>query len=249
MVNLPADWWGKGEWLNRRRLFKCFRITFQVIKKSFKDKTILITAGPTHEPIDPVRFIGNHSTGKMGYALAESFANHGAQVKLVSGPVNLKTDHPLIEVTAVTTADQMYEAVKRLAPSVDVLVFAAAVADYKPKVVADKKIKKSGDELTIELVKNVDIAAALGKEKKDSQFSVGFALETHNESENARGKLQKKNLNMIVLNSLNDPGAGFKHDTNKVTVIEKNATTAFELKQKSEVAEDIVNLIWDRIYA
>jgi phosphopantothenoylcysteine decarboxylase / phosphopantothenate---cysteine ligase len=215
--------------------------------KSFKGKTVLITAGPTQEPIDPVRFIGNHSTGKMGYALAESFANLGAEVKLVSGPVNIKAHHPNIEVTAVSTADQMYAAVKDLATSVDILVFAAAVADYKPKIVAEKKIKKNGDELTIELVKNVDIAAAIGKEKIASQFSVGFALETHNESENAHQKLLKKNLDMIVLNSLNDPGAGFKHDTNKITVIEKDNTTAFGLKQKSEVAEDIVNLIWERI--
>lgn len=217
-------------------------------EKTFKNTTVLLTAGPTHEPIDPVRFIGNHSTGKMGYSLAESFAAHGATVQLVSGPVNLKAIHPSIHVTSVTSADEMYAAVKQLAPSANILVFAAAVADYKPKVVADKKIKKSGNELTIELVKNVDIAATLGKEKKAGQFSVGFALETHNESTNAKEKLQKKNLDMIVLNSLNDPGAGFKHDTNKITIIEKDATTAFDLKQKTEVAEDIVNLIWDRLH-
>ncbi|MET3540016.1 phosphopantothenoylcysteine decarboxylase/phosphopantothenate--cysteine ligase [Pontibacter aydingkolensis] len=217
-------------------------------ENSFKDKTILLTAGPTHEPIDPVRFIGNHSTGKMGYALAECFAARGAKVQLVSGPVNIKAESQSINITPVTTADEMYAAVKQLAPKADIIVYAAAVADYRPKMVADKKIKKSGDELTIELVKNVDIAAALGKEKKEGQFSVGFALETHNESANAREKLQKKNLDMIVLNSLNDPGAGFKHDTNKVTIIEKDATTAFELKQKTEVAEDIVNLIWERTH-
>ncbi|WP_439880184.1 bifunctional phosphopantothenoylcysteine decarboxylase/phosphopantothenate--cysteine ligase CoaBC [Pontibacter sp. MBLB2868] len=218
-------------------------------KRTFKGKTILVTAGPTHEPIDPVRFIGNHSTGKMGYALAESFAIRGARVQLVSGPVNLEAKHPQIHVTAVTTAEQMYEAVKSMAATADILVFAAAVADYRPKVVADKKIKKSGNELTIDLVKNVDIAAALGKAKKETQFSVGFALETNNESENAREKLQKKNLDMIVLNSLNDPGAGFKHDTNKITIIEKDTVTAFDLKHKSEVAEDIVNLIWERVNA
>mgnify|MGYP005758199683 CR=1 FL=1 len=217
-------------------------------EKSFKGKTVLLTAGPTHEPIDPVRFIGNHSTGKMGYALAECFAAHGAKVQLVSGPVNLKAEHESITVTPVTTANEMYEAVKQFAPQADIIVYAAAVADYRPKVIADKKIKKSGEELTIELVKNVDIAAALGKEKKEGQFTVGFALETHNESANAREKLQKKNLDMIVLNSLNDPGAGFKHDTNKVTIIEKEATTAFELKRKTEVANDIVNLIWERTH-
>ncbi|WP_317175441.1 bifunctional phosphopantothenoylcysteine decarboxylase/phosphopantothenate--cysteine ligase CoaBC [Pontibacter cellulosilyticus] len=216
-------------------------------ERSFKGKTVVLTAGPTYEPIDPVRFIGNHSTGKMGYALAACFAARGANVQLISGPVSIKAEHQSINVTSVTTADEMYAAVKQLALEADILVYAAAVADYKPKVVADKKIKKSGNELTIELVKNVDIASALGKEKKEGQFSVGFALETHNESANAREKLQKKNLDMIVLNSLNDPGAGFKHDTNKVTIIEKDATTAFELKQKTAVAEDIVNLIWERI--
>jgi phosphopantothenoylcysteine decarboxylase/phosphopantothenate--cysteine ligase len=149
----------------------------------------------------------------------------------------------------VITADEMYGAVRQLAEAADIWVFAAAVADYKPEAVADKKIKKSGNELTITLVKNVDIAAALGQRKKPGQFSVGFALETHDESSNAREKLQKKNLDMIVLNSLNDAGAGFRHDTNKVTIIEQAAATAFELKQKSEVAQDIVNLIWDRLYA
>nr|WP_089319566.1 bifunctional phosphopantothenoylcysteine decarboxylase/phosphopantothenate--cysteine ligase CoaBC [Pontibacter ummariensis] len=216
-------------------------------EKSFKGKTVLLTAGPTHEPIDPVRFIGNHSTGKMGYALAECFAAHGATVQLVSGPTNLSAQHANIIVTPVTSADEMYAAVSQKADAADILVFAAAVADYKPKVVAEKKIKKAGDELTIELVKNVDIAAALGKQKKAGQFSVGFALETHDESANAREKLRKKNLDMIVLNSLNDPGAGFRHDTNKITVIEQDATTAFELKPKTEVAQDIVNLIWERI--
>jgi phosphopantothenoylcysteine decarboxylase/phosphopantothenate--cysteine ligase len=219
-----------------------------VTQKSFKGKTVLLTAGPTHEPIDPVRFIGNHSTGKMGYALAECFAQRGAMVQLVSGPTNLRTHHENITVTKVTTADEMYEAVQQLADAADIWVFAAAVADYKPKAAADKKIKKSGNELTITLVKNVDIAAALGKRKKPGQFSAGFALETHDESTNAREKLQKKNLDVIVLNSLNDAGAGFRHDTNKITIIEQDATTAFELKQKNEVAQDIVNLIWDRIY-
>ena len=219
------------------------------MEKSFNGKTVLLTAGPTYEPIDPVRFIGNHSTGKMGFALAECFAAHGARVQLVAGPTNMKARHEGITVTPVTTADEMYAAVKQLAPAADIWVFAAAVADYKPKVVADRKIKKAGAELTIELVKNVDIAAALGKEKREDQFAVGFALETDNEDGNAREKLQKKNLNMIVLNSLNDPGAGFKHDTNKITIIERESTTAFELKQKSEVAQDIVNLIWDRLYA
>ncbi|GAB3530658.1 hypothetical protein GCM10027443_11660 [Pontibacter brevis] len=229
-------------------MFKYFRTSLEVTQKSFKGKTVLLTAGPTQEPIDPVRFIGNHSTGKMGYAIAECFAAHGATVQLVAGPTNLHAHHSNITVTNVTTADEMYAAVLQHADAADILVFAAAVADYKPKVIADKKIKKSGNELTIELVKNVDIAAALGERKKPGQFSVGFALETHDENTNARGKLNKKNLNMIVLNSLNDNGAGFRHDTNKITVIEQEATTAFELKPKSEVAQDIVNLIWDRLH-
>ena len=208
----------------------------------------MLTAGPTYEPIDPVRFIGNHSSGKMGFALAECFARHGAQVQLVSGPTNLTVSDPAITLTPVTTADEMYAAVLERADAAKVLVFAAAVADYKPRVIADKKIKKAGNELTIEVVKNVDIAAALGKQKKDDQFFVGFALETDNESANAAEKLRKKNLNMIVLNSLNDAGAGFKHDTNKITVIEEHGATAFELKQKSEVAQDIVNLVWERLH-
>lgn len=215
-------------------------------EKSFKGKTVLITAGPTYEPIDPVRFIGNHSTGKMGYALAECFAALGAAVQLVSGPTSLHTNHTNVEVKRVTTAEEMYKAVLKRADAADIWVFAAAVADYRPKTVAEKKIKKAGDELTIELVKNVDIAAALGKQKEEWQFSVGFALETDNEDANAREKLRKKNLDMIVLNSLKDPGAGFAHDTNKITIIEQNATHTFELKKKSEVAQDIVDLIWKR---
>ena len=229
-------------------MYRYFRTSLEVTQKSFKGKTVLLTAGPTQEPIDPVRFIGNHSTGKMGYAIAECFAAYGATVQLVAGPTNLHANHININVTKVTTADEMYAAALQHADAADILVFAAAVADYKPKVTADKKIKKSGNELSIELVKNVDIAAALGQFKKPGQFSVGFALETHDEKTNARGKLHKKNLNMIVLNSLNDAGAGFRHDTNKITVIEQEATTPFELKPKSEVAQDIVNLIWDRLH-
>lgn len=208
----------------------------------------MLTAGPTQEPIDPVRFISNHSTGKMGYALAEGFAQRGALVQLVAGPTSLSARHENIITTKVTTADEMYAAALQIADAADIWVFAAAVADYRPKTVEDKKIKKTGNELTIELVKNVDIAAALGQRKKPAQFSVGFALETHDESNNAREKLRKKNLDMIVLNSLNDPGAGFSHDTNKITILEQDATTAFKLKQKSEVAQDIINLIWDRLH-
>ncbi|WP_317164189.1 bifunctional phosphopantothenoylcysteine decarboxylase/phosphopantothenate--cysteine ligase CoaBC [Pontibacter pudoricolor] len=217
-------------------------------ERSFKGKTVLLTAGPTYEAIDPVRFIGNHSTGKMGFAIAEEFAAKGADVILVSGPTNQKTNTPTITVLPVTTADEMYAAVLAHADAADIIIYAAAVADYKPKVVADKKIKKAGNELTIELVKNVDIAATVGKQKKPGQFSVGFALETDNESANAAEKLKKKNLDMIVLNSLRDEGAGFKHDTNKITIIEPGKTTAFELKHKTEVAQDLVNLVWERLH-
>ena len=215
---------------------------------SLKNKKVLLTAGPTYEPIDPVRFIGNHSTGKMGYALAEAFARAGADVILVSGPTNQKTENPAIQVIPVTTADQMYAQVKQHAQMADILVFAAAVADYKPKTISEVKVKKSSETLTLELVKNVDIAKTIGQNKKPEQFTVGFALETDNELENARAKLQTKNLDMIVLNSLQDAGAGFKHDTNKITIIEKDNITIFDLKPKTQVAADIVTFISERIY-
>ena len=211
-------------------------------------KTVLLTAGPTYEPIDPVRFIGNHSTGKMGYALAECLAGEGAWVNLVSGPTALKIQHPSIRVFSVMSAAQMYEQCQRLANEADIWVFAAAVADYRPKVVAENKIKKNDETFTIELVKNVDIAASLGQRKKTGQFSVGFALETNQEAENAREKLIRKNFDLVVLNSLNDAGAGFRHDTNKISIIERDKITNFELKPKNEVARDIVQIIADRLH-
>ena len=210
---------------------------------------VLVTAGPTYEPIDPVRFIGNHSTGKMGYALAEAFAATNAEVTLISGPTNLPDPkHLSINTTRVETADQMYAAAAAVASTADVWVFAAAVADYKPREVAANKIKKEGETLTLELVKNVDIAAILGRTKRPEQFSVGFALETNNEEVNAREKLARKNFDLIVLNSLRDPGAGFRHDTNKVTLLEADGQmTIFELKPKAAVAEDIVRTILARL--
>lgn len=214
---------------------------------SLNNKTVLLTAGPTYEPIDPVRFIGNHSTGKMGYALAECFAQAGARVFLVSGPTQQQARHPNIRVLPVTTADQMYEQVSSLAPQADILVFAAAVADYKPKNVSQVKVKKNDDTLILELVKNVDIAKAVGQTKKPGQFLVGFALETDNEMFNARAKLQSKNLDLIVLNSLQDEGAGFRHDTNKISIIEPGKITPFDLKSKMEVARDIVTFIAQKI--
>lgn len=210
---------------------------------------VLVTAGPTYEPLDPVRFIGNHSTGKMGYALAEAFAITGADVTLVSGPTSLPDPtNPRIHIQRVETADQMYAAAAAVAPTAEVWVFAAAVADYKPAHVAENKIKKDGDTLTLELVKNVDIAATLGKSKRPEQFSVGFALETNNEEVNAREKLHRKNFDLVVLNSLRDAGAGFRVDTNKVTLLDaQGEMIIFEVKLKAAVAHDIVQAVLARL--
>tara|TARA_R110000851_G_scaffold17703_2_gene56027 strand:- start:3909 stop:5114 length:1206 start_codon:yes stop_codon:yes gene_type:complete len=212
-------------------------------------KKVLITAGPTYEAIDPVRFIGNHSSGLMGYELAKNAAKLGAKVYLVSGPSHLTVQHSHIEVVKVTSADEMYKATVSLYPDMDIVICAAAVADYRPKLVADQKIKKTSEEFTITLVKNKDILFSLGEMKKE-QFLVGFALETENEVENAIGKLKRKNLDAIVLNSLNDSGAGFGKLTNKISFIDKNLDIkTFELKTKAEVALDILNEIKNRIHA
>ena len=206
-------------------------------------KKILITAGPTYESIDPVRFIGNHSSGKMGYDIANCAANMGAEVVLVSGPTHLKVENTSIKVVKVTSAEEMYNACNQYFNDIDVAISAAAVADYKPKNVASQKIKKSEAQFTIELEKTKDILASLG-EKKKNQFLIGFALETENEIENAILKIKKKNLDLIVLNSLQDKGAGFGKSTNKVTFIDKNFNIeAMELKPKEDVAIDIINKI------
>ncbi len=212
-------------------------------KLPLKGKRVLITAGPTYEAIDPVRFIGNHSTGKMGYDIATAAANLGAEVVLISGPTHLQLNHSLITIIRVTSADEMYDAAHKFFSSSDIFIAAAAVADYKPKNVALQKIKKEETTFTLELEKNKDILLSLGQIKKN-QFLIGFALETENEIENAKSKIQKKNLDVIVLNSLNDEGAGFGKPTNKVTFIDKDFNI-FEntLKPKELVAEDIVNLI------
>jgi phosphopantothenoylcysteine decarboxylase/phosphopantothenate--cysteine ligase len=209
---------------------------------------VLLTAGPTYEPLDPVRFLGNRSTGKMGYALAEAFAAIGAEVTLVSGPVQLPAPaSPLIRMVRVETAQQMYEAAAAVAPAADIWVFAAAVADYRPATVASEKIKKAGETLTLELVKNVDIAATLGETKRPEQFAVGFALETTNELAHALGKLHRKNFDLVVLNSLRDAGAGFGHDTNKVSVLDRaGQVLTFELQAKTELAHRLVALIQAR---
>jgi len=210
--------------------------------KNLEGKTVLITAGPTYEAIDPVRFIGNHSSGKMGFSLAEEAVKRGAKVILISGPTSQKTDYKNIEIHRVTSAKEMYDEVFKYYEKVDIAIASAAVADYAPKIVAKEKIKKSEEEFTIELVKNPDILKTMG-EKKTHQFLVGFALETQNEEENAKSKLQKKNLDMIVLNSLRDEGAGFQKDTNKVKILTHSEQKEFSLKSKDEVAKDILDFV------
>lgn len=212
-----------------------------------KDKKVLITAGPTYEAIDPVRFIGNHSSGKMGFELAEECAKNGAEVVLVSGPTSMELVNSNIKRIDVTSAEEMYNAVHDNFESSDIGIFAAAVADYKPKNVASEKIKKNDDVMNIELEPNKDILASVGK-IKDKQLLIGFALETQNELDNAKGKLDRKNLDFIVLNSLKDDGAGFKHNTNKITIVDRSGEiTKFDLKTKKEVASDIVTMIISKL--
>lgn len=204
-------------------------------------KKALVTAGPTHEPLDPVRFIGNNSTGKMGIALAEELARQGAEVTLVLGPTPLRPAMAGIRVEHVVSASEMYHACVAVFPQCDIAVLAAAVADYKPKTYSETKIKKKNDDLNLELAKTVDIAASLGRDKKEGQILAGFALETNDEFAHAHEKLVKKNLDFIVLNSLRDAGAGIGFDTNKITILRRDGSqTAFELKSKTAVAADIV---------
>lgn len=218
-------------------------------KLPLKGKKILVTAGPTYEAIDPVRFIGNHSSGKMGFDIAEHAAGLGAEVILISGPTHLKPKSSGITLVNVTSAQEMYEAAHRYFGDVDVAISAAAVADYRPKFPATQKIKKTEDAFTIELEKTQDILASLGKVKQ-KQFLIGFALETENEIENAKLKIQKKNLDLIVLNSLQDEGAGFGKPTNKITFINRNfEIEPMPLKTKEAVAEDILNKVIQHFYA
>ncbi len=210
-------------------------------KKKLKNKEILVTAGPTYELIDPVRFIGNFSSGKMGYAIAEELANQGANVKLVSGPVDIKIKNKNIELIKVTSADEMFNKAVVNFKNCDAAILAAAVADYTPEKFIDKKVKHSDKDLTINLKPTKDIAANLGKIKKQNQKLVGFALETNDEIKNAQKKLKAKKFDFIVLNSLNDKNSGFMFDTNKISIIDKNnKITKFELKHKNLVAKDIV---------
>lgn len=234
---------GKGRMAEPEEISK-FVADYFSASKELAGKKVLITAGPTYEKIDPVRFIGNHSTGKMGYALAEECAARGAQVSLVSGPVQIKAKHPNIQTISVTSAEEMYNAANEEFDSADICILCAAVADFKPETQADQKIKREKDDLVIRLKPTQDIAASLGAKKRENQIMVGFALETNNEAENAQGKLKRKNLDFIVLNSLKDANACFGYDTNKITIIEKNGNTqAFELKSKTEVAKDIIDKV------
>lgn len=216
-------------------------ITQDLLKNlPLRNKKILITAGPTYEAIDPVRFIGNHSSGKMGFELAREAARLGAEVVLVCGPTHLKTENDSIRLIRVVSAGEMYDAVHAEFDEANAVIAAAAVADYKPKIVAANKIKKQENILNIELEPTRDILASLGTLKKHQKL-VGFALETDNELENAKGKLERKNLDFIVLNSLNDVGAGFKSDTNKISIVTRDEVKRFDLKTKTEVARDILN--------
>lgn len=234
---------GKGRMEEPEKLVELLAQQF-LDRAPLHGKTALVTAGPTHEAIDAVRFIGNHSTGKMGFAIAEELATLGADVKLISGPTLLETKHPGIERTKVKSAEDMKMACEQYIDATDILVMSAAVADYRPKHVAANKMKKKDADLSIELEPTPDILKSLGERKKEGQIYVGFALETDNEIEHAKRKLERKNLDMIVLNSLNDKGAGFGHDTNKVTILRRgNKMANFELKSKVEVAKDIVGSI------
>lgn len=205
-------------------------------------KRIMITAGPTYEKIDPVRFIGNYSSGKMGFALAEECARRGAEVTLIAGPVQLKTEHSRINRIDVESAREMYDIACLNFPQSDAGILCAAVADFRPEIIADKKIKREKEEeLTLHLQSTEDIAAHLGRMKQANQKLIGFALETNNEQHNAEGKLERKNFDFIVLNSLNDAGAGFQHDTNKISIIDRQGHINYGLKSKSEVASDIID--------
>ncbi len=217
-------------------------------KLPLKDKKALVTAGPTYEAIDPVRFIGNHSSGKMGFAIAEALSSLGASVTLITGPTPLTLSDPAITRIDITTAEEMLSAAMDNFPQSDISILSAAVADYRPSEVSDTKIKKEGSDLKLDMVRTVDVLATLGQEKKQGQILVGFALETDNEEENAIAKLRKKNLDFIVLNSLRDAGAGFKNDENKITIIDRDLNKEyFDLKSKREVANDICQKVLDLI--
>ena len=240
---------GKGRMEEPEAIFNDVIQYFQENER-FSGKKILITAGPTYEPIDPVRFVGNHSSGLMGFEIAKTFAEQGAAVELIAGPTHFQTNHSVINRVNVTTANEMYQAVSQVAEKADIIVMAAAVADYTPVEVASEKLKKNDTSLTLNLKKTKDILAEIGKQKKKGQFLVGFALETENELQNAKTKLQNKNLDMIVLNSLKTKGAGFKTPTNQITIITNDEKVMTgNLKPKKEVASDIVNVIYQQLHS
>ena len=241
---------GKGRMEEPEQIVDCLDRFFSQ-NESMKGKRVLITAGPTYEKIDPVRFVGNYSSGKMGFALAEECARRGAEVDFICGPVSsdMKTQSPLIHRYDVESAMDMYERATSMFPAVDAGILCAAVADFTPEITADEKIKRKGDDMVIRLKPTQDIAAALGQMKTEAQILVGFALETNDEKYNAQLKLKKKNLDFIVLNSLNDEGAGFRCDTNKITIISVDDEKGYSLKSKAEVAKDIVDELEKHIRA
>lgn len=231
---------GKGRMEEPEKIIEVLEAFFSR-QEDLKGKRVLITAGPTYEKIDPVRFIGNYSSGKMGYALAEVCAERGAEATLVSGPVNLQAVHPNIRRVDVESAEEMYRASVEAFPQADAAILCAAVADFTPEVVAGTKIKREKEDLVLRLKPTHDIAAELGRMKRDGQKLVGFALETNDELKHAQDKMARKNLDFIVLNSLNDKGAGFRCDTNKITIVEPQGATPYPLKNKQEVAADIID--------
>ena len=233
---------GKGRMEEPAVIAKSLEAYFKS-QNQLKGKRVLITAGPTYEKIDPVRFIGNYSSGKMGYALAEECAERGAEVELVSGPVSINLNRANIHITKVESAAQMYAAAVNAFPKTDIAILCAAVADFTPRETKDVKIKREKGDMAIQLVPTKDIAAELGRMKKESQFMVGFALETNDETNNAINKLKAKKLDFIVLNSLNDKGAGFSVETNKITIISDTSKYEYPLKPKREVAKDIIDKI------
>lgn len=236
---------GRGRMAEPEEIIRFIRqLDLASSKKKLLNRKVLVTAGPTHENIDPVRFIGNHSTGKMGYAIATAFASEGAEVYLISGPVSEEMRASGVEIVHITSAKEMYDACKGLIDRVDVAVFNAAVSDFTPVKSSAKKVKRGKEEWTLRMKPTVDIAAEMGRIKKRGQLFVGFALETDHELEHAQAKLQNKNLDLIVLNSLKDEGAGFGTETNRVTMIDRSGKTkVYELKPKSQVAEDLVDRV------
>lgn len=231
---------GKGRMEEPEKIIEVLEAFFSR-RQDLQGKKVMITAGPTYEKIDPVRFIGNYSSGKMGYALAEACAERGAEVTLVSGPVNREVIHPNIKRINVESAAEMYQAAVKNYEDADAGILCAAVADFTPEVTAEQKIKREKDDLILRLKPTQDIAAALGKQKRPEQRLVGFALETNDEVNHAQDKLKRKNFDFIVLNSLNDKGAGFRCDTNKIAIIDRDGITAYPLKPKTEVATDIID--------